>query len=246
MLRTLLRAHSFRRSTPCRTIHNLPKSNETQPVPTRTAYADAPNRRTRGGQNLSARYRRLEASLREKGALAQAIADSPSPTTGKDGSGSELKDLGELPRPPPRTEKVEMFRGFIVPEVPQEPGPEGMFILLLTIDNTYLYLSGLTECCMSGCAICVNDLYADALTSYQNAVGSLRSSLISAGIPEAEWPTKVQVGTKAASGGASGASMGAMGAKAGNVALSAFEEMERALAAKKAKMDQMEATGMTS
>jgi hypothetical protein len=76
---------------------------------------------------------------------------------------------------------------------------------------------------MSGCAVCVNDLYADALSTYKDALTSLRSSLVSAGIPEAEWPARVQ-NKKIATGPA----------RVENVALSAFEEMERALAAKKA------------
>jgi hypothetical protein len=74
---------------------------------------------------------------------------------------------------------------------------------------------------MSGCAICVNDLYAEALEAYKGSLRDLRSSLKAAGVPEAEWPTKVLGnGNAAASNGKS-------------VALNAFEEMERALAAKK-------------
>jgi hypothetical protein len=83
----------------------------------------------------------------------------------------------------------------------------------------------ITECCMSGCAICVSDLYTDALATYQDALGALRASLTSASVPETEWPARVRVPVTAAP------------PKAENVALSAFEQMELALAAKRAAAD---------
>jgi hypothetical protein len=119
MLRSL-RAHSshvLRLSPLRRDIHSLPKSSG---APSASPEAEVYNRRTRGGHDLGARYKRLEASLRQKGALAQAIEDSPASQQDV----SSLSDAGELPKPS-TTPKVEMFKGFVVPEEPQEPGPEG-------------------------------------------------------------------------------------------------------------------------
>lgn len=71
---------------------------------------------------------------------------------------------------------------------------------------------------MSGCAICVHDLYNEALEAYDGAVASLRSSLTAHGIPESEWPAQIQ--TKAEK------------ERKKDVILSAFEQMELELAAK--------------
>jgi hypothetical protein len=76
---------------------------------------------------------------------------------------------------------------------------------------------------MSGCAVCVNDLYADALSAYQDALSAFRKSLVSANIPVTDWPAHVRTPTATDSA-----------PRTGNIALSAFEQMERALAAKKA------------
>jgi len=45
---------------------------------------------------------------------------------------------------------------------------------------------------MSGCAICVHDLYLDALAAYHESVSSLRSSLSGLDIPESEWPSNIR------------------------------------------------------
>lgn len=71
---------------------------------------------------------------------------------------------------------------------------------------------------MSGCAICVYDLYEDSLDEYKEKLAALRTSLSSSNIPESDWPEKVRT-----AGGAGGA------AKRKDVILNAFEEMEKAL-----------------
>ncbi|KDQ32115.1 hypothetical protein PLEOSDRAFT_154320 [Pleurotus ostreatus PC15] len=153
-------------------------------------------RPTRGGQNLSLRYARLERSLRGKEsfqkeldelAWASEVQTHPSAsanTTGKDGS--------------------LMFRGFFVPEKPRPPEAD--------------------ECCMSGCAVCVYDLYEDSLSAYKESLATLRSSLEERGIPETEWPSPLR-------------GAGTPVPPKNNVALSAFEEFERALKAKKQTSD---------
>lgn len=80
---------------------------------------------------------------------------------------------------------------------------------------------------MSGCAICVNDLYADSLKAYNDAVGELRKSLQAAHVPQDEWPARVRAQTSSSESNPTKP----------NASLSAFEAMELALAAKRAKTD---------
>jgi hypothetical protein len=89
-------------------------------------------------------------------------------------------------------------------------------------------LNTFPDCCMSGCAICVNDLYADALNAYKESVALLRANLSARAIPESQWPARIRTYA---------ASTTAIPEPMRSVALSAFEEMERALAAKRAKAD---------
>jgi len=77
---------------------------------------------------------------------------------------------------------------------------------------------------MSNCAICVYDLYAESLKEYQESIVALRATLSSLNIPQSEWPPSVRADSDSDSKGA--------GARQQAV-LSAFEEMERALARKK-------------
>lgn len=74
---------------------------------------------------------------------------------------------------------------------------------------------------MSGCAVCVYDLYEDSLEDYREAVEMLRQTLIAHNIPENEWPSHIQ--TKHKSG------VNTQPEKRTNVVMSAFEEMERRL-----------------
>lgn len=79
---------------------------------------------------------------------------------------------------------------------------------------------------MSGCAICVQDLYAEALNEYKKAVNSLRSSLTSLNIPEDRWPQSIRT-----SGGGSAEPKK-------NVAYDAFAELERQLREKRDALSQ--------
>jgi hypothetical protein len=74
---------------------------------------------------------------------------------------------------------------------------------------------------MSGCAICVHDLYLDALTAYDESVSSLRSSLSTLNIPEPEWPSNITSGSALEDG------------RKHNVSEDAFAALERALQEKK-------------
>ncbi|KAJ8517401.1 hypothetical protein ONZ45_g5408 [Pleurotus djamor] len=147
----------------------------------------------RGGQNLSLRYARLEKSLREKLGLREQIEEFALPNV----PGSVVTV--------PQTRKApgEMFRGFLIPEKPSPPEPD--------------------ECCMSGCAVCVHDLYEESLEAYKESISALRTSLTKLDIPEDEWPQNIR------------SVQGQATPKPNAVALNAFEELERSLKAKKSQ-----------
>jgi hypothetical protein len=76
---------------------------------------------------------------------------------------------------------------------------------------------------MSGCAVCVYDLYEEALQAYKTNVGRIRTSLQAMGVPRSEWPPQLEL-TGEVNGGKE---------LKPSVVVSAFEEMERALKAKR-------------
>ena len=79
---------------------------------------------------------------------------------------------------------------------------------------------------MSGCAVCVYDLYEEELAAYEDSVTTLRAALSERQIPESEWPAHIRTRTAERSRGA---------------VLNAFEEMERALKEKRDKRAAVEA-----
>ena len=74
---------------------------------------------------------------------------------------------------------------------------------------------------MSGCAVCVYDLYEDSLLTYKASLVSLRAQLNSMGIPQSEWPSRVK-----------SSSNSQVVERPLNPSLDAFEAMEKALKAK--------------
>lgn len=79
---------------------------------------------------------------------------------------------------------------------------------------------------MSGCAVCVYDLYEESIEHYKESVSALRASLSALNIPESEWPHRIQTKGPLSPEGA---------LERKNTILSAFEEMERKLEAKHAE-----------
>lgn len=77
---------------------------------------------------------------------------------------------------------------------------------------------------MSGCAVCVYDLYDESMQSYKESLASIRASLTNMNVPENDWPADIRT-----------ASTSSEPARKQSIALSAFEEMERQLAEKRAK-----------
>jgi hypothetical protein len=73
---------------------------------------------------------------------------------------------------------------------------------------------------MSGCAICVQDLYQESLDDYNASVATVRASLTDMKVPEDEWPETIRPGVERRT------SLPAS-------SLNAFREMERALKARR-------------
>lgn len=77
---------------------------------------------------------------------------------------------------------------------------------------------------MSGCAICVYDIYEESLAAYNAEAEALRKALTDMKIPDSEWPSHIQLNHRS--------NVFNTEAKRKETVLSAFEEMERALALK--------------
>lgn len=163
----------------------------------------------RGGQNLTNRYQRLENSTREKYALSHNIEVLSSQQP-------KLASQPHLPFYP----NGKVFRGFVIPEKPRPPESDGM----PSEFHPHRCADVISECCMSGCAICVYDLYDDSLNTYKKAVISLRKSLAALEIPESDWPLSVRP--------ASGHEALKRNATTKETSLDAFEAMELALKTK--------------
>ncbi|KAF8438867.1 hypothetical protein L210DRAFT_3403529 [Boletus edulis BED1] len=123
---------------------------------------------------------------------------------------SQIADGARTSKPP------DTIAGFVIPQEPHAPADD--------------------ECCMSGCAVCVYDLYEEALTAYKDSVITLRTALAARHMPETEWPAHIRTG-KATHADSSHATAD----KTKGAVLDAFEEMERALKEKREKRTAVEA-----
>jgi hypothetical protein len=72
---------------------------------------------------------------------------------------------------------------------------------------------------MSGCAVCVYDLYQESLDTYKTAVASVRASLTSMGVRVEQWPENIRLDLERKT--------------SPQIILSAFEEMEQKLKARR-------------
>ncbi|KAJ8584621.1 hypothetical protein M405DRAFT_826510 [Rhizopogon salebrosus TDB-379] len=163
--------------------------------------------RGRGGQNLTERYRRLENTLRGKDTFIKRISELSQEV---DDASKARSPLSMPPSPPDVQMAPEIIAGFMVPREPTPPADE--------------------ECCMSGCAICIYDLYEESLEAYKESLAALRSSLSALSIPESEWPERIRTTAKIPAV-----------EKRQDAILSAFEEMERQLKEKRERRAVVEA-----
>ncbi|KAG6331297.1 hypothetical protein ID866_7795, partial [Astraeus odoratus] len=115
---------------------------------------------------------------------------------------------------------INTIAGFPIPEEPRPPADDAMASV---------------ECCMSGCAVCVYDLYEDSLKEYKQAVATLRASLSALSIPESRWPSHIRMSTTATDEHATSAN------RQRDAVFSAFDEMERTLKEKREKRAAVEA-----
>ncbi|KAL1659102.1 hypothetical protein GGF50DRAFT_107991 [Schizophyllum commune] len=165
-------------------------------------------KRSQGGQNLSDRYRRLERSVRSKQALQQDLDEYNEEGEG----GGEHLAHGEEEHSTQaggglatqQGAPTQTFKGYVIPDEPRPPEAD--------------------ECCMSGCAVCVYDLYEEALQAYKDSLTSIRAGLVQMGVPESQWPERLR----------EKASKAAKVERPIDISRNAFEEMERSLAAKRA------------
>ncbi|KAI6038332.1 hypothetical protein EDC04DRAFT_2509182, partial [Pisolithus marmoratus] len=158
----------------------------------------------RSGQNLTERYRRLENSIRGKNVLVRAAYDISRDAA----SNAELQTPHNSSGDGASTNTIA---GFVIPEEPKPPADD--------------------ECCMSGCAICVYDLYEESLLAYKKSVATLRASLAASSVPESKWPPNIRTTTTRSS----------TTVKQKDVVLSAFEKMERTLKEKREQRAAVEA-----
>jgi hypothetical protein len=85
-------------------------------------------RPTRGGQNLTDRHRRLEKSLRGKEARLKQIDDLPRSLT------------SAQPSSVPKRPALNTFQGFVIPEQPKPPEPDGTPMLNNYSSRTYAHM----------------------------------------------------------------------------------------------------------
>jgi len=107
-----------------------------------------------------------------------------------------------------------MLRGVELPERPLPPASD--------------------ECCMGGCAVCVYDLYGDALEAYHADLLLARQKLQAAAVPEDLWPDDVlEAGSDGKSAGKKAKDAVDDEISRLDVSLKAFLAMERALKKKR-------------
>lgn len=101
-------------------VRQLSSSTSSSPsTPTPSSTISRLKHPTRGGQNLSKRYERLERSARGKEAytrLREGNAELGTAGSSNAMAGGGSESLKKQPM---------MFEGFVVPEEPKEPGPDG-------------------------------------------------------------------------------------------------------------------------
>ncbi|OCB86459.1 hypothetical protein A7U60_g6351 [Sanghuangporus baumii] len=194
------------------------------------AFSQSPLERlkhpSRGGQDLANRYIRLERSLRGKEGYQREIEefrDEEESLSANAGAGARDEKRKENTNVVKRRNGKQplVFMGYTIPEAPKPPGPDG-------------------------CAVCVHDLYVEALDAHESTLRSIRSTLHDKGVAEETWPKQLRYGLSAEAtegeddnaGGEKRDLTGKDLVKARQASLSAFEQMELQLAAKQRAQEQ--------
>ncbi|KZS97293.1 hypothetical protein SISNIDRAFT_482217 [Sistotremastrum niveocremeum HHB9708] len=192
------------------------------PVPIRSNSNSVADLARRRALNLSERHTRLSEFIRSRPAFAQSL-ESPSAQSGTaDGidpikpqtvlSASTSATTPKLVTSSKGVDSGTLFRGMIIPDKPRPPQSD--------------------ECCMSGCTLCVYDLYADSLEQYHDTIAGIRESLREQGVREEEWPAVLRSPTADDSGGGKEKTLEEREEDLVDVSMDAFRAMEKALKAK--------------
>ncbi|KAH8917058.1 hypothetical protein BT69DRAFT_1227379 [Atractiella rhizophila] len=83
---------------------------------------------------------------------------------------------GDIVKPPPAlntSPSKNVIFGFAIPRKPIPPTEE--------------------ECCQSGCAVCVYDLFEEEKTSYKEKIAQIQDELKKRGIKAAAWPEELRM-----------------------------------------------------
>ncbi|KAF8495032.1 hypothetical protein JB92DRAFT_2994477 [Gautieria morchelliformis] len=181
-------------------ITSRPKSLLAPNFPTGVIFIQKAGKR--GGQDLTNRDVRLSKSVRQKQAFSQAGIPEKTAVDAFSTKAEFLARSNGVTRVhEPLKTSAKTFRGMVIPARPRPPDSD--------------------ECCMSGCAICVYDLYLTSLETYQEDVAAMRSKLESQNIPVSQWPGEIR--------GENDGSMGKDPPSELDVSISAFAQLERSL-----------------
>ena len=108
----------------CRTIRAFTVPGNIQLLSTQAgSHIERLKNPTRGGQNLSHRYRRLENSLRGKQSLSKALDEMPRASTH---AGSRISVISS------ERDSANVLRGFRIPSKPKPPESDGARTMFIT------------------------------------------------------------------------------------------------------------------
>ncbi|KZT32645.1 hypothetical protein SISSUDRAFT_1066770 [Sistotremastrum suecicum HHB10207 ss-3] len=218
------------------------------PVPIRSNSNSVADLARRRALNLSERHTRLSEFIRSRPAFAQSL-ESPSAQSGTaDGidpikpqtvlSASTSATTPKLVKSSKGVDSGTLFRGMIIPDKPRPPQSDGPYpsssssSLLLLPHTKLTNYSSLIECCMSGCTLCVYDLYADSLEQYHDTIAGIRESLREQNVREEEWPAVLRSPVADDIEGGKEKTLEEREEDLVDVSMDAFRAMEKALKAK--------------
>ena len=124
LAQSALRTALYKWYTTQNTLDFIGKSEElptSRPVP--SLHVDERKYPSRGGQNLTQRFQRLERSFRGKDAYKQEITELKEDA---EGTTVDLATEDTQKSIQGRKNKAQMFMGFVIPDEPKPPADDGM------------------------------------------------------------------------------------------------------------------------